>query len=123
MGKILTENIDSKPYIGTRWVNGFLKLSEKNYLDHYFDKSENYDQVVNVTRGKIYQIIKVIGYGDVEDIVFINDIGEEQQLADFFFEEVTLEELKEKDNLISTQSIQNNKPKKLCLEKKIISYE
>ena len=118
MDKILTENIDSKPYIGTRYVNGYLKLSEKNYLDHYFDKSVNYDQVVNVTRGKIYQIIKVIGYGDVEDIVFINDIGEEQQLADFFFEEVTLEEQQEKDNLISTQSIQNNKPKKLCLGKK-----
>lgn len=115
MNRILTKSIDSHPYTGTRYVNGFLKLSEKNYLDHYFDKSVNYDQVVNVTRGKIYQIIKVIGYGDVEDIIFINDMGEEQRLADFFFEELTEEDIKSLEQTCSSE-INSNKARVLKMK-------
>ena len=45
-------------------------------------------QVENVTIGKTYEICAVEGYGDVADFIFINDIGEEDKLGEFFFEEI-----------------------------------
>lgn len=88
---IITKNIDESPYTGERNVCGKVRVKthdEAKWLDGYFNKTPNYSQVENVTRGKVYDVIKVIGYGDVEGIVIINDIGKEEELCDFFFEEV-----------------------------------
>lgn len=88
---VITKNIDCRPYTGERNVKGKVrvKTSDKaKWLDGYFDGNPQYSQVKNITRGKIYDVVKVIGYGDVEGILIINDIGEEIELCDFFFEEV-----------------------------------
>lgn len=88
---IITKNIDAHPYTGIQNVCGKVRVKthdEANWLDGYFDGTPNYSQVENITRGKIYDVVKVIGYGDMEGIVIINDIGEETELCDFFFEEV-----------------------------------
>lgn len=90
MNKIFTRNIDMFPYTGEREVEGFLKVSEREFLDPWFN--ENRDNLKNITRGKIYKVVKAIGYGDVEDFVIIDDIGEEITLGCFFFEEITEEE-------------------------------
>ena len=95
MEKILAENIDSHPYTGERNIKGYLKLSTKKYLDNFFDGSVNYQQVENITRGKIYEVISVIGYGDGEDVIILDDNGNEHRLADWFFEELTEDDIKE----------------------------
>ena len=85
---VLTKNIDSRPYTGTRNINGKLKISEKEWLNKFVDGTPNVSQVENVTQGKIYDVIAVEGFGDCENVTFINDNGDEQTLADFFFEEI-----------------------------------
>lgn len=45
--------------------------------------------ITGVTRGKIYEVVSVEGFGDGEDVTFIDDNGNLQCLGDFFFEEVS----------------------------------
>ena len=45
--------------------------------------------IAGVTRGKIYEVVSVEGFGDGEDVTFIDDHGHLQCLGDFFFEEVS----------------------------------
>lgn len=88
---VITKNIDSCPYTGTRAVRGRVRVKtseEATYLDNFFNGTPNWDQVTGITRGKVYDVIKVEGFGDVEDITIIDDNGEEQELADYFFTEV-----------------------------------
>ena len=103
MRKVFTSNIDVFPYTGEKEVNGFLKISEKDFLAHWFNDDKEYKQKKNITRGKIYQVVRKIGYGDVEDFVIIDDNGEEFTLGSFFFEELTEEEY---------QSFKNNGPQR-----------
>lgn len=72
-----------------------INTSDSEYIKRFFDGTERYDQVENVTPGKVYHIFKVEGFGDVSDWFFINDIGEEDSLAEFFFEKVEDEDVKE----------------------------
>lgn len=87
---VLRKNIDANPYTGKRNVSGkYLRVKENaKWLDGFFDGSQDYDQVIGVTRGKIYEVVAIEGHGDCEDITFIDDNGNEKTLADFFFEEV-----------------------------------
>lgn len=85
---ILMKSIDAHPYTGKRNIKGQLRLSTKPWLDNYFNGTPDWDQVTGVTRGKIYEVIGIEGFGDCEDVIFINDNGNSQRLADFFFEEV-----------------------------------
>ena len=110
MNKVFTRNIDIFPYSGEREVEGFLKISEREFLNPWFN--ENNEHLKNIKRGKIYKVVRAIGYGDVEDFVIIDESGEEITLGSFFFEELTNEEY---------QSILNNSEsivKKRVLEKK-----
>lgn len=87
---VMRENIDANPYVGKRKVSGkYVRIKENaNWLNGFFDGSPDYDQVVGVTRGKIYEVIAIEGHGDCEDITIIDDNGNECTLGDFFFEEV-----------------------------------
>lgn len=85
---VLTEDIDRNPYTGIKYVTGKLRINKEHYLDKFFNGAKNVSQVKNVTRGKEYNIIYLEGYGDMEDVIFINDIGKEQRLGSFFFEEI-----------------------------------
>jgi hypothetical protein len=86
---VLRENIDANPYVGKRSTSGkYLRLKTDKWLDKFFDGTSNYDQVVGVTRGKIYEVVAIEGFGDCEDITIIDDNGNKQELGDFFFEEV-----------------------------------
>lgn len=85
---MLRENIDSNPYTGSRNVKGKLRVKTDEWLTKFFDGTEGVEQVRNVTMGKIYDVVKIEGIGDCEDITIINDIGEPIKLGDFFFEEV-----------------------------------
>ena len=88
---VITKNIDACPYTGTRSVTGKVRAKtaeEAPHLDGFFNNTPNWDQVTGITRGKVYNVIKVEGFGDCEDITIIDDNGEEQSLADYFFVEV-----------------------------------
>ena len=85
---ILSTNLDEQPYTGEITVKGKLRIKNVPHLKGFFDGSKGYEQVENVTMGKVYNIIKKEGFGDGEDITFIDDIGEEQTLGSYFFEEV-----------------------------------
>lgn len=90
MSKILID-LDLCPYTGTKELKGKLRVPDKGerpWIDGYFDGRENYSQIKNITQGREYNVIRAKGYGDVQDITVINDVGEEQTLGDFFFEEV-----------------------------------
>lgn len=86
---VLRENIDANPYTGKRSVNGkYLRLSIDDRLNHFFDGTPTVEQVEGVIRGKVYEVVAIEGFGDCEDVVIIDDNGNELELADFFFEEV-----------------------------------
>ena len=87
---VLRENIDANPYTGKRTTNKkYLRVKENvKWLNGFFDGNPDYDQVVGVTRGKIYEVVAIEGHGDCESITIIDDNGNEHVLCDFFFEEV-----------------------------------
>lgn len=86
---VLRENIDANPYTGKRRVSGkYLRLSTSEHLEHFFNETPTVEQVKGVTRGKIYEVVAIEGFGDCEDVTIIDDNGDELVLADFFFEEV-----------------------------------
>lgn len=79
------------PYTGKRYLFGYVRVKENApWLDGYFNGATDYEQVTGITRGKIYEVTCVEGFGDVEDVTFIDDNGNEQTLGSFFFEEVNL---------------------------------
>lgn len=84
----LNYNTDRHPFTGKRRVNISAIVSNKEWINKYFDGTENVEQVNGVTRGKQYLITEVEGYGDVFDATFIDDNGETQILGSFFFEDV-----------------------------------
>ena len=45
-----------------------------------------------VTIGKVYEIHAVNGYGDVSDFIFTDDLGNENRLGSFFFEDAESED-------------------------------
>lgn len=51
----------------------------------FFDSKAK--QVREVTRGKIYDVILVEGFGDVENVILIDD-NKDIQLGGYFFEEI-----------------------------------
>lgn len=65
-----------------------MRLSESPDLDDFFNGSRIAEQVAEVTRGKVYDVQDKPEPGDIGDITFINDNGEEQKLWSFFFEPV-----------------------------------
>ena len=79
--------LDSHPFTGKRKTDFQARLSTKTWLDKYFDGTPNCDQVTGVTRGKIYTITAVEGFGDCSDWTFTDDNGNEMHLGDFFFDE------------------------------------
>lgn len=82
---VLRENIDANPYTGKRSVSGkYLRLSTKESLNHFFDGTTTVEQVEGVTRGKVYEVVAIEGFGDCEDVTIIDDNGNKQELADFF---------------------------------------
>jgi len=89
---VLRENIDANPYTGKRSTSGkYLKVKDNaEWLNGFFDGNPDYDQVVGITRGKIYEVVAIEGLGDCEVITVIDDDGNEHTLGDFFFEEVDI---------------------------------
>lgn len=88
---VITQNIDSHPYTGTRKVIGKVRVKtseEASWLNGFFDGSPDYSQVTGLTRGKVYDVVKVEGFGDCEDITIVDDFGKERSFGDFFFTEV-----------------------------------
>ena len=85
---VLTKDIDSRPYTGKRTVKGRLRLSEKPSLDVFFGGNPDVVPITGVTRGKVYEVVSIEGFGDGEDVTFIDDNGTLQCPGDFFFEEV-----------------------------------
>lgn len=81
-------NIDNHPFTGTIDTDFDVKISTAEWLKPYFNKTENYSHVENVTPGKTYHIHKVTGHGDVADFYLYNDIGTEISLGDFFFKPI-----------------------------------
>lgn len=65
-----------------------MRLSTSPELDDYFNGCKTAGQVTGVTRGKVYDVLDRPEPGDVGDITFINDNGEEQKLFSFFFEAI-----------------------------------
>ena len=87
---VMRENIDANPYVGKHKVSGkYVRVKENaDWLNGFFDGTPYYEQVVGVTRGKIYEVVAIEGHGDCEDITIIDDNDNEHTLGDFFFEEV-----------------------------------
>lgn len=76
---ILTKDIDGHPHTGIRC----------NFLGELVAVLDNESR--GVTKGKQYKIIAVQGYGDVEDVIFINDMGNIARAGDWFFKEISAE--------------------------------
>lgn len=74
---ILTKNIDAYPYSGIRCAG---------YLGELIANQSSQD--VGITEGKKYKVIAIQGYGDVEDVIFVNDKGDIQRAADFHFNDI-----------------------------------
>lgn len=88
---VITKNLDSRPYVGKRRKSGKVRVKtseEAAWLDSFFNGTPNCEQVTDITRGKVYDVVCVEGFGDVEDITIIDDSGNEQVLGSFFFDEV-----------------------------------
>ena len=88
MGKIFEDDIDKYLYTGIRKVTGKVKVKDSGFTMNFFNGTQNYEQVKNITPGKIYDVVQKEGHGDVEDIYIIDDINELQSLGSFFFDEV-----------------------------------
>lgn len=73
------------PFTGFRKTSFQAKVSTKRWLNGYFNGSPNYSQVTGITRGKVYEVTGVTGYGDPCDFHFIDDNGKEQSLGEMFF--------------------------------------
>lgn len=86
--RVLTKDIDEYPYTGVRETTGKVRISSNKRIDKFFDGSPEHKQITGVTRGKIYDAVRVEGFGDCEDVTIIDDDGNELTLADYFFEEV-----------------------------------
>lgn len=54
-------DLDSHPFTGERKVDFKAKISEKEFLNGYFDGTPNYDQVKDVTRGKYMTFTRLRG--------------------------------------------------------------
>lgn len=88
---IITPNIDASPYTRVRNVKGKVRVKtheDAPWLDDFFNGKEHCDQITGITRGNIYDVIRVEGFGDGENITIIDDNGKEQTLGDFFFDEI-----------------------------------
>lgn len=44
----------------------------------------------HITEGQIYHVHKITSYGDPFDVWVINDIGEEEELGEFFFKDLEI---------------------------------
>ena len=88
---VMMKSIDSCPYTGVRDVRGKVRVKTSDeawWLDKYFERVPDCERVEGITRGRVYEVVRVEGFGDCEDITIIDDNGEELTLADFFFAEV-----------------------------------
>lgn len=54
-------DLDSHPFTGERKVDFKAKISEKEFLNGYFDGTPNYDQVKDVTREKYMTFTRLRG--------------------------------------------------------------
>ena len=97
MSKIFTDDIDKYPYTGAVEVSGKVRVIDAPHIRPFFDGTENYEQVRNITIGKVYSVVGKEGLGDVEDIFIIDDLNQVARLGSFFFEEVPEVE-KQKEN-------------------------
>ena len=79
---------NSIPFTGRRKVNILAIASCKECLNEYYTGVENVEQVIGVTRGEQYLITEVKGFGDVFDVIFVNDNGKLETLSSFFFEDL-----------------------------------
>ncbi len=84
------EFLDSHPFTGERILNKPIrvKLKDNEYVRHFFDGSEDYKQITNLTMGKEYLIYKVEGFGDVADAFITDDYGNEKEIMIDMLEEV-----------------------------------
>lgn len=88
------EDLDEHPFRGLRKLSMPFKARIKNteYIRKFFDGTPNFSQVEDVTIGKVYEIHAVNGYGDVSDFIFTDDLGNENRLGSFFFEDAESED-------------------------------
>jgi len=84
------QDLDEHPFTGTRVLRRPIKARIKNieHIQHFFDGSEGYRQVKDLTIGKTYEIYAVEGFRDVADAMFKNDKGEETRVMIDWFETV-----------------------------------
>lgn len=46
------------------------------------------EEVKNISLGKEYHVHKITSYGDPFDVWIINDLGEEEEFGEWFFEDI-----------------------------------
>lgn len=85
---ILTKDLDKHPYTGERKVIGKLRVKTSGWTEGFFNGNPDYEQVRGITPGKTYDVLRKIGLGDVEDVIIIDDFGNEAEHSDFLFEEI-----------------------------------
>lgn len=49
---------------------------------------DGYEKIDTISLDKEYHITKIIGYGDVFDVIIVNDLGEEEEFGEWFFEDI-----------------------------------
>ena len=86
------DNLDSRPSCRVVKLDTPIKVKlvdfeDKKWLKGHFDGTENYQQIEHIIPNKEYNMIAYETMGDVADITIINDIGEEYDIMECFFEE------------------------------------
>ena len=84
------QDLDDHPFTGKRVLRSTIRARIKDieHIRHFFDGSEGYHQVKDLTIGKTYEIYAVEGFGDVADALFKNDKGKETRVMIDWFEDV-----------------------------------
>ena len=84
------KDLDSHPFSGERILDQPVKVKIKDepHIRKFFDGTKFYEQITNLTIGKIYLVHKIEGFGDVADAFLTDDNGKETEIMVDMLEEV-----------------------------------
>lgn len=69
-------------------VSDKVRIKEDVLFDCFFNGTLGCEQIKDVTRGKVYEVVEVKDTNNIKDLTIIDDKGKKRVLADFLVDEV-----------------------------------